>query len=368
MKNLFESSRINSLELKNRFVRSATWEGMATEDGAVTPQLIRTMQDLAEGEVGLIIPGHIYVQPRGKASPWQLGIYKDELLEGLGELTQAVHSAGGKILAQLAHAGHFTSEDLAGGPPMVASDFEGLSSSPRHEISKEDLQDLIQDFARAAGRAKQAGFDGVQIHSAHGYLLSQFLSPAFNKRSDEYGGDIENRSRLHLEILQAIRREVGEDYPVMVKINSRDFDDYGLSAEDSLQVGKLLANSGLDAIELSGGLLTGGKLSPSRPKIDSPEKEAYFSSEAHIFKQNIDLPLILVGGIRSYEKAEEVVNEGIADYISMSRPLIREPALVKRWQEGDLRPAECVSDNLCFKPAMEGKGIYCLTREKESQT
>ena len=362
MQDLFESSRINTLELKNRFVRSATWEGMAKDDGAVTPQLIQTLVDLAKGEVGLIIAGHAYVHPRGKASPWQLGIYKDELLDGLKELTSSVHSAGGKVVAQLAHAGHFTSEELTGGPPMVASNFDGLSDSPREEFSKHDLDELVQAFARAAGRAKEAGFDAIQIHSAHGYLLSQFLSPAFNRRDDEYGGDIANRARLHLEILRAIRREVGDDYPVLIKINSRDFDGEGLSLDESVYVTKLLADAGLDAVELSGGLLTGGKWSPSRPGINSREKEAYFAEHAARFKQEMNLPLILVGGIRSLEKAGDVVRREIADYVSLSRPLIREPDLVKRWKEGDDRPAECVSDNKCFKPAMQGEGIYCSSK------
>ena len=368
MEKLFQTSRIHNLELKNRFVRSATWEGMATEDGSVTRKLITTLQNLAKEEVGLIIPGHAYVQTRGKASPWQLGIYKDELIDGLQELTSSLHSAGGKVVVQLAHAGHFTNEELAGGTPMVASEFEGLSNSPRQEFGKKDIQVLIQDFARAAKRAKEAGFDGLQIHSAHGYLLSQFLSPAFNKRSDEYGGDIENRSRVHVEILQAIRQEVGDDYPVLIKLNSQDFDEQGLSLQDSLQVAKILSQAGLDAIELSGGLLTGGKLSPSRPDIDSPDKEAYFSTQAEKFKQELDLPLLLVGGIRSYERANELVSNKIADYISMSRPLIREPDLIKRWQQGDLRPAKCVSDNLCFKPAMQGEGVYCLSEKRQSET
>ncbi|HDL98370.1 MAG TPA: NADH:flavin oxidoreductase, partial [Desulfobacteraceae bacterium] len=182
MSKLFEASLINGLNLKNRFIRSATWEGMATVDGAVTPKLVQTMIDLARGGVGLIISGHSYISPAGQGSPWQLGIYKDELIPGLKGLTGAVHENGGKILMQLAHAGNFAAEDLIKQPPLVVSNFAGLAETRRQEITKSTIAELISAYTDAAARAKTAGFDGIQIHAAHGYLLSQFLSPAFNKR------------------------------------------------------------------------------------------------------------------------------------------------------------------------------------------
>ena len=151
----------------------------------------------------------------------------------------------------------------------------------------------------------------------------------------------------------------------MIKINCQDFQEGGLSLEDSVQAGKLLAEAGLDALELSGGVLTGGKLSPIRPGIDSVAKEAYFQEEARAFKKAIDIPLILVGGIRSFEVAEQLVTEGTADYISLSRPFIWEPDLIKRWQAGDRRKAACTSDNRCFQPALKGEGIYCVTRKRK---
>jgi 2,4-dienoyl-CoA reductase-like NADH-dependent reductase (Old Yellow Enzyme family) len=365
MRTLFESSTINGMQLANRFVRSATWEGLANDDGSVTPKLLHTMTALAQGAVGLIISSHAYVSPEGQASPWQIGIYKDELIPGLQQMASAVHAHGGKIVMQLAHAGAFAVEKLTGLPASVVSDFEGLAATQRHEMGPEDLQKLITAFAEAARRAKAAGCDGVQLHSAHGYLLSQFLSPLFNRRRDDYGGDIRQRSKIHMEILRAVREVVGRDYPILIKINCRDFQEGGLSLEDSLQAGALLAESGLDALELSGGVLTGGKLSPIRPGINSPEKEAYFKEEVQAFKKAINIPLILVGGIRSFEVAEQLVAEGPADYISLSRPLIREPDLIKRWQAGDRRKADCTSDNLCFKPALNGEGIYCVTRQRE---
>ena len=365
MSKIFEQGVINGMELSNRFVRSATWEGMATEEGTVTPRLIETMVKLAKGGVGLIITSHAYVLPEGQAGPWQLGIYKDALVDGLKEMTRAVHDHNAKIVMQIAHAGHFAPKALIGRAPMVVSNFEGLAKSPREEMNVQYIQDLTVSFADAAGRAKAAGFDGVEIHSAHGYLLSQFLSPAFNRRKDEYGGDISNRARIHLDVLKAIRERVGREFPVLIKMNCRDFDDKGLSLQDSLQVGRWMADAGLDAIELSGGLITGGKLSPSRFGIKSEEHEAYFKEEASAFKKEVDVPLILVGGMRSLEVAEQILEDGVADYISMSRPFIREPELINRWKSGDRRRALCKSDNLCFGPGIQGEGIYCVTEEKE---
>ena len=367
MSALFETSKINGLRLSNRFVRSATWEGMAADDGTCTPRLIDLMADLARGGLGLIISSHTYVSPEGQAGPWQLGIYSDTLTAGLETMVKAVHENGGKIVMQLAHAGFFANEELTGQTPLAPSNVAGFFKSARREMTAEDIHGLVKAYGAAAARAKAAGFDGIQIHSAHGYLLSQFLSPAFNQRDDEYGGDIRNRARALMEVLQEVRQTVGKHYPVMVKMNCQDFFENGLRPEDSLQVGAMLVENGIDAIELSGGVLVGGKLSPSRPGINSEEKEAYFRNEAKAFKEKIDVPLILVGGNRSFQVAERLVEENIADYISMSRPLIREPDLINRWKAGDLRKAACVSDNLCYEPARKGRGVYCLTEERKKK-
>lgn len=364
---LFKSTTINGMTLANRFVRSATWEGMATEDGRVTPKLIETMMALAAGGVGLIISGHAYVAKNGQASPWQLGIYEDSLIDGLKAMTDAVHAAGGRIVAQLAHAGHFALEKAIDTPPVVVSNFDGLSQISRTELSLADIQDLKKTYVDAARRARSAGFDGIQLHSAHGYLLSQFLSPWFNRRSDNYGGTIDNRVRIHAETIRAIRKTVGTDYPLLVKMNCEDFSEGGLTVAESIAAAGQMVDIGLDAIELSGGLLTGGKLSPSRPNINQSEKEAYFKDAARAFKKALDVPLILVGGIRSIEVAEKLIDAGTADYFSMSRPLIREPGLINRWRSGDRTRARCLSDNLCFRPGMTGKGIYCVAEERENK-
>ncbi len=367
MSKLFETCEINGMKLANRFVRSATWEGMAADDGACTPKLIDLMAELAKGGVGLIISSHAYVSPEGQAGPWQVGVYDDKLIPGLEAMATAIHENGGKIVIQLAHAGYFANAKLTGQTPMAPSNAEGFAKGPRQEMTADEIQGVVKAYGAAAKRAQTAGFDGVQIHGAHGYLLSQFLSPAFNQRKDEYGGDIRNRTRALIEVLREIRQVVGKDYPVLVKMNCQDFIENGLQPEDSLQAGKMLVENGIDAIELSGGVLIGGKLSPSRMGIKSEEKEAYFQNEARTFKREVNVPLILVGGNRSFQVAERIVNEGVADYISLCRPLIREPDLVNRWKSGDLSKAACVSDNMCFEPAMKGDGIYCLTEEREKK-
>ena len=365
MRGLFSVSAINTLELKNRFVRSATWEGMADEEGRPRPQYLEAMTALARGGVGLIITGHAFVSPEGRATPWQLAIDRDDCLTGLQEITAAVHAAGGKIAVQLAHAGFFAAAGISGRDRLVVSRQESRDPSPQKEIDKRDMQELIGAYAAAAGRARKAGFDGVQLHMAHGYLLSQFLSPAFNRRNDAYGGDIYKRSRIHRDICGAIRDTVGKDFPLLIKLNAQDFIENGLTVPEAATAARLMVEAGVDAVELSGGMIISGRLSPSRTKINTPEKEAYFREEARWLRETVPVPLLLVGGNRSYEVAAQLVADGVADYISLSRPLIREPGLIRRWQEGDRRPAACISDNLCFAPACEGKGIYCVTRERE---
>jgi len=364
MKNLFDQTEINGLKLANRFVRSATWEGMATSDGEVTSRLVDLMVQLARGGVALIISSHAYVRRDGQAGIFQLGIYDDRLIPGLRTMISAVHNEGGKIAVQLAHSGCMANPELTGQTPLGVSQVDGFGRSPCREMTIEDIHGIVAAFGQAARRAREAGFDAVEIHAAHGYLMSQFLSPAFNKRTDEYGGSVDNRARALLQALKAIRGEVGEGFPVLTKMNSEDCLDGGLTLPDSLKVGSLLEKGGLDAVELSGGTLVSGKLSPSRSGIKTEDKEAYFREAARQFKKEVKIPIILVGGVRSPQVAEKLVAEGYVDYLSMSRPFIREPDLVKRWQSGDRRKAKCISDNQCFGPGMAGEGIYCVVEKK----
>jgi 2,4-dienoyl-CoA reductase-like NADH-dependent reductase (Old Yellow Enzyme family) len=344
MSKLFEQSEINGMVLRNRFVRSATWEGLATDEGKCTPELAELMSKLADGGVGLIITGHCYVHLDGKHSNLQLGIDRDELIPGLQEMVSRVHEKDGRIVAQLAYGGAY------------------LSRSRLEHMRAEAIADLAKAFGHAAVRARKAGFDGVQIFAAHGFLLSQFLCPRYNKRADEYGGVIQNRARALLDVVRSVRSMVGESYPVLVKLNSRDLVEDGLNLEDSLLVGVMLEEAGIDAVELSGGLLNLPNL--MRSKSEDEEEEAFFEAEGRAFKKRINIPLILVGGIRSLQTAERLVREGAADYISMSRPFIREPDLINRWKSGDIRKAACISCNNCVEEVKKGEGLRCLPLEQ----
>lgn len=356
MSRLFEPGVINGLELSNRLVRSATWEGLADEAGRATEALNRVMVQLAQGGIGLIIASHTFVRPDGQAGPRQLGLYDDKLIPSFSAMTEAVHQAGGRIVAQLTHAGDRAETKLTKAPAM-GPDQAGL----------DDIRALQEAYILAAGRAKKAGFDGIQLHSAHGYLINQFISPALNHRDDDYGGGLENRARFALEVLAGVRREVGPDYPVLIKINGRDYLSGGLTIDQSSRICTLLARAGLDAIEVSGGNPKGDQL-PSRKGITSPDKEAYHRAEAEAIKKAVDIPVMVVGGIRSFEVAEALLTDGAADYVSLCRPLIREPDLAARWQAGDRRPATCHSDSLCFKPILADQGFYCyLDREEEDK-
>jgi 2,4-dienoyl-CoA reductase-like NADH-dependent reductase (Old Yellow Enzyme family) len=364
MGNLFESAHINTMSLANRFVRSATWEGLATVEGAVTPELVEAIGALARGGVGLIISSHAYVRPDGQAGPRQLGVYKDELVPGLRQMAAAARENGAKMVLQLAHAGCFAAEPLTGLTPLAVSAAKEPDDPPGREVSAAGIRDLAHAFADAAGRAMAAGFDGVQVHAAHGYLLSQFLSPRFNRRTDAYGGDIRKRSCAPVEVIAAVRRVLGREAPLLVKMNCRDWAEGGLELDDAVQAAVLLQEAGADAIEVSSGMSRFSKVTASRSGIDSEEKEAYHQEEARAFKQRLKIPLILVGGIRSLAVAERLVTGGVCDFISMSRPFIREPGLVNRWKSGDRKPSACTSDNLCFGAIRKGDGFYCVTADQ----
>ena len=366
MSRLFQTTEINGMTLRNRFIRSATWEGMAGERGECSPRLVNSMARLAQGGVGLIITSHAFVREDGKAGRRQLGISDDTFIDGLCRMTDAVHKEGGCIVAQLAHAGIAANPKITGHRPVAPSQIGDLEKTPRKVLTKKDIHEIVEAFGKAGTRAKEAGFDGVQLRPAHGYLLNQFISPAFNLREDAYGGSVENRARILLEIVQRIRSSVGLGYPVMVKLNNQDYLENGLSLEDSVQIGCLLENAGVDAIELSGGTIASGKLGPIRGPITTQEEEAYFKEAGKVFKNKLGIPICLVGGIRSFQVAEKLLEEGYADYISMSRPFIREPDLIKRWESGDRNKAACISDTKCFEPARAGEGIYCVIEKRHS--
>jgi 2,4-dienoyl-CoA reductase-like NADH-dependent reductase (Old Yellow Enzyme family) len=364
MKELFESTVLNAMTLSNRFVRSATWEGLASPEGFGTEDLAKLWIELAQGKVGLIITGHAYVSPEGIAAPRQLGLSSDGHTRSLGKMIGKVHDVGGRIAVQISHGGRYALKlpnVLRLGPSMIQSKGEIQCK----EMTETDIRKLVSQFAEAAGRAKTAGSDAVQIHAGHGYLLSEFLSPFFNRRTDAYGGTVEKRARFLLEVAQAVRQKVGNGFPLLVKLNSQDYLEGGFTAEDMLEVASLLLQSTVDAIEMSGGNHVEGifgEFFPARKTKSINDDTPYYLDEAKRFKERIHIPLMLVGGIRSLEWARKIVSQGIADYISLCRPLIREPGLIRRWESGYTAKSTCISDNGCFNPALKGEGIRCTVK------
>jgi 2,4-dienoyl-CoA reductase-like NADH-dependent reductase (Old Yellow Enzyme family) len=358
MKNLFEKTQIGSLSLSNRFVYSATWDGRADNEGFCTQKNIDYLVERVHGGAGLVITGMAFVKREGRAAPWQLAVCSDEYIDGLTKMASAVHDAQGKAILQLAHGGCYAPSALTG-HEEVGPSANDTDKFPRcREMSLQEIDEVVQAFGKAAGRAQKAGFDGVQLHAAHGYLLSQFLSPFFNKRTDNYGGSIENRARILLEAFQAVRNEVGEQFPVFVKINSEDFVEGGLTADEMLQVCAMLEKAGVDAIEMSGGTVyASGAFSCCRVGQD---QDVYYIEAAARYKERIGVPLLLVGGIRSPGQTEAIFRADLADYVSICRPLIREPDLIKRWKSGDTKPAACISCSGCFAPGLKGEGVHCV--------
>jgi len=348
---LFESREIGKMKVKNRFVRSATAEGASDRTGAIRDELFNIYEDLAKGDVGLIITGHAYVQPNGRCSSNQMGIYKDEFIPGLQDLASTVHneSPDCMVAVQIAHAGRQAAKMSVSDPvaPSVVTDSR-TRITPR-EMTEAEIEECIDSFADAAERAKKAGFDGVQMHGAHGYLISSFNSPYTNRRDDKWGGSLENRMRFLMETYRKIRAKVGDDFAVFVKLNAEDFLDDGIEIDESAQIARTLAEEGIDAIEVSGSMYesyTGQ--GTARTRIRKPEQEAYFLPHAEEIKKAVgDVPVILVGGMRSVPIMEKIIKEGKADFISMSRPLIREPNLLAKIRDGKER-ADCISCNGCM--------------------
>jgi 2,4-dienoyl-CoA reductase-like NADH-dependent reductase (Old Yellow Enzyme family) len=355
------------MEIKNRFVRSATYEAMAGLDGTAKNTLLNCMANLAQGEVGLVITGHAHVSLEGQAGPKQMGIFSDEMIAGLKQVALAVQENGGVVAVQLAHAG-MRGIGRDAHAPMGPSDVVEKGVKKAVAMTADDIKKTVQAFGDAAQRAVRAGFDAVEIHAAHGYLLSQFLSPYYNHRTDDYGGSLGNRVRLLVEVYEAVRQRVGASFPVMVKINSEDFLEGGFTVEEMIAVAKILEDRGMDAIEMSGGTFESGKCIPSRGGTSkSEDREVYYREAARKFKQQIKIPLILVGGFLSYSLAEEVITSGTADYVALSRPLIREPGLVKRWAAGDLEKASCISCNRCFLTLGMEAALHCAQDKKEKK-
>lgn len=362
---VFENAFIGSLTLKNRFVRSATGERMATPEGFCSPGLVKVVRGLAEGGVGMIIPGHAAVAAEGRSDPGQLGIFDDAGISGLEKLTAAAHENGAAVVLQLTHAGAKADPEIAGIPLKSSTSTVTDRGIPVEAMDEGEIAGWVKKFGDAAQRAQASGFDGVQIHMGHGYGLCQFVSPFLNRRTDRYGGSLENRSRIVLEVLREIRGRVGAAYPVIAKMNSDDFIEGGTSPDMMAELAGMLEREGLDGVEISGGIGHPRARFGGARAIDPVDEsqEVYYRDAARLFKQKCGIPSILVGGIRRLATAEKIVGEGLADFVAMSRPFIREPRLIGRWNSGDAERAACISCNGCSKAVPDGKGTRCIFEE-----
>jgi 2,4-dienoyl-CoA reductase-like NADH-dependent reductase (Old Yellow Enzyme family) len=377
MLEMLRPGRIGTLDLNNRMVRAATSETMATEDGAITPSLVEFYRRLARGGAGLIITGHIYVEKRGQYAPFQTGIESDLKVEGWRTLVDAVHQDGGTIFAELSHAG--SQSVVPGNEPVAPSVVPNAIFSTRpHELSAGDIEEIIESFRSAASRVVAAGFDGLHIHGGNGYLISQFMSPLTNLRTDNWGGSPENRGRFLLEVYRVIRAAVGSNFPVTARIGMADADPGGLKVQESLPRVRRLWDEGLCAVEPVYCIMN-SYLDNIRPyvgvgagralrdwaveRIWSPQVgEAYYRDFGRAVKSVCpDIPVILVGGIRSTQVMHDVIGSGDADFVAMARPFVREPDLPLKLIRGHEGPVDCVSCNLCLEH--EGQhGLKCWRR------
>jgi 2,4-dienoyl-CoA reductase-like NADH-dependent reductase (Old Yellow Enzyme family) len=337
---------------------------MADSVGHVTDKQIDLFSNLASGGVGLIISGITYAHVSGQIATHQNSLADDDCVPALERLPAAVHEHGGKVAIQLFHGGRDRAEFLKGTPKLAMgpSYIENDPYWPEEyrAITEDEIWDVINSFGDAAARANQAGFDAVQLHAAHAFLPSQFLSPYANRRDDDFGGSLENRLRLHDEIFRAMRARVGDDYPLLIKLGVEDGFPGGLEFGEGLEAAQMVAARGWDALEISQGLR--GKWYDGtewRPGINSVEKEGFFRDWAREVKQKVDVPVIMVGGLRSPGFLEEVIERGEADLVSMCRPLIRQPGLIGEWADGGMSAARCKSCNKCLEGLRNGHELQC---------
>ena len=360
---LFQPGRIGPVTTANRLVRAGTSETAAGAEGEVTDQLIAIYETLARNSVGLILSGHMFCHARGRYAANQVGIHDDAMIPGLTRLTAAVHRNGGRVFAQLAHAG--SQSRVPENRPLAPSPIpNALTGRMVDAATEEEIAEAIGAFAAAADRAARAGFDGVHIHGANGYLISEFSSPLTNRRADRWGGSPEARDEFVLAVLGAVRKAAPERMAVSVKLGLQDAVPGGMELSEGVRRGVALCAAGADAIEVSCNAMRlpsdSAKeyvaVGPGRAVRDlllhrllsSPQAEAYFLAPGRELKRRIDKPVILVGGLRLPATMEAIVERGDADFIALARPFIREPDLVAKLAGGRRSPVACTSCNLCL--------------------
>ncbi len=382
---LFKPINIGPLTLAGRLIKTATAETRATEDGFVTPELIDFYVLLARGETPLIITGNIYVSRDGKSAPRQIGADDDDMVPGLTQLVGAVHAHGSKLIAQLNHCGRQVVPRFAGLPEAVSasSKTELMTGTRPRALTVVEIERIVERYADAAARCQRAGFDGVQIHAANGYLMSQFLTPYTNRRTDAYGGPVEHRVKLLRDVLEAIKSRVGSAYPVIIKLNGSDYLPLrpGLTTPELAEIAAIMERAGADAIEVSVGHYESGfpmvrgtfgrclrnmvqgsvrylpffrrwGMRLSWPvlalalNVVFSRREGFNSGYTRAFKRKVSIPVICVGGFLTREAMEAALAQGRCDIVSAGRAFIADPFLYRHLRDREPGP-RCVDCNAC---------------------
>ncbi len=332
MKNIFDTAKLGSLPAKNRIVMSATGHLLMSEDGIFSEEYFKIYEALAKGGVGTIIV---------ELADMLQNINNPHLIPQHKRITDLIHTENANAILQIGLVDYHENSHPY---PIAPSD-----------LTSTQIDKIVCLFVDTSIRAKESGFDGVQIHAGHGLFLNQFISPEFNHRTDAYGGSQENKTRILIEMIQAIKK-AAPDLHLSIKLNFHDFSPAGLQPQDSIEIAKLLAAAGLDSIEVTAN-------NTSQPGIKAGINEGYFYKYGKALAEQIEIPVIVVGGYRSVEHMNKLLNDSKIEFFSLSRPFIREPDLVNRWQSGDLSPAKCVSCNACYRTG----NSRCIFRLKEQR-
>jgi 2,4-dienoyl-CoA reductase-like NADH-dependent reductase (Old Yellow Enzyme family) len=384
----FAPATLGPVTLRNRFVKAATFEGMA-RDNLVTDGLVDFHRTMAAGGVGMTTLAYLAVSPDGRGAPNEI-VVRDEAVPGLAKLVDAVHAEGAAASAQLGHAGPVAA--AVGTTGLAPSRlFSPMAMRFTRAATDDDIERITRDFARAAMLLREAGFDAIELHLGHNYLLSAFLSPGLNKRTDRWGGSVANRAALPRQVVLAVREAVGRDVALVAKLNMADGFRGGIWLDESVEVAALLESDGaLDAVELTGGgsfknpmymfrgeppidemarafrepIRTAFRLFGKRFLKSYPFEEAYFLPYARQFREALSMPLILLGGVNRLETVRTAIEEGF-DFVAMGRALLREPGLVRRWQDGDVAEALCIHCNKCMPTIY--RGTHCVLVDPEDR-
>jgi 2,4-dienoyl-CoA reductase-like NADH-dependent reductase (Old Yellow Enzyme family) len=358
MSQLFEAFEINGLSIKNRFVRSATVDNLG-EKLKVSQKQLDFYRELTLGETGLIISSGLFPSPDGWAAPGQLGIHDDFMIPELSKLVDVVHQNGGKIAAQLMHAGWFGNPSVSGcevvGPSATINPANNLKV---RELSSDEVYEHVEDFVQASRRAVEAGFDAVQVHGAHSWFVSAFLSPATNLRQDDWGGSPEKRANFIKHIIRGIRQITGPDFPILIKLGIKDYHPKGKTLAEGIVSAQACIEAGLDAVEISEGIEE-EPFHHIRPDAKNP----YYIEECREARRAISKPLILVGGMRELADIKNVVDDGLADAVSMCRPFIMDQHLVQKFRLGTITKSDCTSCNQCIRE-MHNQNLHCVFNDR----